>query len=207
MTEAMANNLPNLTQPEIQEISVVLHKSAKNLYHLLENLLEWSSMQRGFTTFDPSIFLLRPKIDECLKLSIEAAAKKEIEIAFDIPDDLQVYSDPTMFGSIIRNITNNAVKFTTKGGKVIVSAKPIEENLVEISVQDTGIGMSKHILDNLFFMDVNTARKGTEGESSTGLGLIICKDFIEKHNGKLLVESEEGRGSVFRFTIPSKLSD
>jgi len=207
LTEAMANNLPNLTQPEIQEISVVLHKSAKNLYHLLENLLEWSSMQRGFTTFDPSIFLLRPKIDECLKLSIEAAAKKEIEIAFDIPDDLQVYSDPTMFGSIIRNITNNAVKFTTKGGKVIVSAKPIEENLVEISVQDTGIGMSKHILDNLFFMDVNTARKGTEGESSTGLGLIICKDFIEKHNGKLLVESEEGRGSVFRFTIPSKLSD
>jgi len=207
LTEAMANDLPSLTHNEIQEISIVLHKSVNNLYNLLENLLEWSYMQRGFTNFDPVIFLLRPRIDESLNLSIEAAAKKEIEIAFDIPDDLLVYSDPTMFGSIIRNITNNAVKFTPRGGKIIVSAKSADGNKVEISVRDNGIGMSKYIVDNLFLIDVNTARKGTEGESSTGLGLIICKDFIEKHDGRLWVESEEGRGSIFRFTIPSKQTD
>ena len=207
LTDAMANDLPNLSLEEIQEISTVLHKSANNLYNLLENLLEWSYMQRGFTNFDPIKFWLRPRIDEDLRLSIDAAAKKEIEIAFDIPDDLHVFSDSNMFGSIIRNITNNAVKFTPKGGKVIISAKSVNGKNVEISVQDTGIGMSKYILDNLFSIDVNTARKGTDGESSTGLGLIICKDFIEKHDGKLWVESEEGKGSVFRFTLPSEMND
>jgi len=207
LTDAMANDLPNLSLVEIQEISIVLHKSVNNLYNLLENLLEWSYMQRGFTNFDPTNFFLHPRIIECLGLSIAAAAKKEIEIAFDIPNDLQVFSDSNMFGSIIRNITNNAVKFTPKRGKVILSAKLVDGKNIEISVQDTGIGMSKFILDNLFSIDVNTGRKGTGGESSTGLGLIICKDFIEKHDGKLWVESEEGKGSIFRFTIPSKMND
>jgi signal transduction histidine kinase len=95
------------------------------------------------------------------------------------------------------------VKFTPKGGKIMVSAKMTENKSVEISIKDTGIGMDKSILDNLFRLDINTCRKGTEGELSTGLGLLLCKDFIEKHGGKLCIESHEGMGSTFHFTIPN----
>ena len=207
LTEVMANDLPNMTNEEIQEISVILHRSANNLYQLLGNLLEWSYMKRGFTSFNPETFEARPEIDKCLILSIEAANKKKLKMAFNVPDGLQVFADLPMFESILRNITNNAVKFTPGGGEITISAKPDYEAGVEISVQDTGIGMSKEMINNLFFIDVNTARKGTEGEASTGLGLIICKDFIEKHGGKLWVESEERKGSIFRFTLPSNLNN
>ena len=207
LTEAMVNDLPKMTNGEVQEISLILYRSATNLYNLLGNLLEWSYMQRGFTNYVPESFLVHPKMGEILILTIEAASKKEIEIVFDIPEDLLVYADVKMFESIIRNITNNAVKFTPRGGMVTISAKSVSGSGVEISVQDTGIGMSKEMINNLFFIDVNTARKGTEGEASTGLGLIICKDFIEKHGGKLWVESEERKGSIFRFTLPSNLNN
>ena len=178
----------------------MLHRSANNLYNLLGNLLEWSYMQRGFTSFNPETFLLNPKMGEILTLSIEAAIKKGIEINYEIPENLLVFADSKMFESIIRNIANNAVKFTSKGGKVTISANSVSDKEVEISVRDSGIGMSSEMISNLFLIDVNTARKGTEGESSTGLGLIICKDFIEKHDGKLWVEGQEGKGTIFRFT-------
>lgn len=140
---------------------------------------------------------------EILTLTTEAATKKEIKIIVEIPEGLMVFADSKMFESIIRNIANNAVKFTPRGGQIFISAKSVSDNQIEISVQDTGIGMSKEMIGNLFLIDVNTARKGTEGESSTGLGLIICKDFIEKHDGKILVESQEGKGTTFRFTLPN----
>jgi len=137
-------------------------------------------------------------------LILEAAKGKEIAISYDIPEDLSVFADRNMLESIIRNLSSNAVKFTPKGGSVYVSAKSMPDNSVEISIKDTGIGMGKDITDNLFRLDIDTSRKGTEDELSTGLGLIICKDFIEKHGGKLRVESEEGKGSTFYFTIPEK---
>ena len=144
-----------------------------------------------------------PKISESMVLILEAAKGKEIAISYDIPEDLTVFADGNMFEGIIRNLESNAVKFTNKGGVVNVSAKSIPDNSVEISIKDSGIGMNKDITDNLFRLDIDTSRKGTEDESSTGLGLIICKDFIEKHGGKLRVESEEGNGSIFTFSIPS----
>jgi len=203
LTETMANDLHIMTIEEVQEISRILNRSANNLYNLLGNLLEWSHMQRGFTSFNREPFLLGSKMSEILTLSIEAAIKKGIEIIFEIPEDLVVFADSRMFDSIIRNITNNAVKFTPRDGRITISAKSVSENQIEISVMDTGIGMSKELVDNLFLIDVNTSRKGTEGESSTGLGLIICKDFIEKHGGILSVESQEGKGTIFRFTLPN----
>jgi signal transduction histidine kinase len=107
-----------------------------------------------------------------------------------------------MLGGIFRNIISNAAKFTPKSGTITISAKLTTDNHVEISVNDTGIGMNSTILDNLFNLEINTNRKGIEGEPSTGLGLILCKDFIEKHGGKLWIESEEGKGSTFYFTLP-----
>ena len=113
-----------------------------------------------------------------------------------------VCADVYMLAGIIRNLVTNAIKFTPMGGKIEISAQAKPDKSVEFSVQDSGIGMSKTMIDDLFHLDINTSRKGTEGESSTGLGLLICKDLIEKHGGNLSIESEEGKGSNFRFSIP-----
>jgi len=205
LTEIMAEGMQNLTLEEIQRIAVSLKYSAANLYSLLGNLLEWSLMQRGLTAFEPQLFLLSRKITESMALVTEAADKKEIAISYDIPEDLTVFVDRNMFEGVIRNLSSNAVKFTNKGGVVNVSAKTMPDNSVEISFKDTGIGMNKEMTDNLFRIDIDTSRKGTEDESSTGLGLFICKDFIEKHGGELRVDSEEGKGSTFTLTIPKNV--
>jgi signal transduction histidine kinase len=115
-----------------------------------------------------------------------------------------VFADYNMFESVISNLTSNAVKFTNKGGKVLISARNTAEKNVEISIKDTGIGLSREILGKLFHLDEYVSRPGTEGEPSTGLGLILCKDFIDRHNGKIWAESLEGMGSTFYFTLPVK---
>ncbi|MEI7999614.1 MAG: ATP-binding protein [Candidatus Omnitrophota bacterium] len=120
-----------------------------------------------------------------------------------MPEGLTVHTDPNILDGIIRNLTNNAVKFTPKGGKILVTAELHSNNSVEISIKDTGIGMNSHLIDNLFRLDCNTSRKGTEGESSTGMGLIICRDLVKKLGGELHIKSEEGKGSKFMFTIPA----
>jgi len=202
LTEILVEELPQMTMAEIQKMALAMRTSATNLFSLLGNLLEWSSMQRGVTTISQATFLLMPKISESVVFVIEGANKKEITISYGIADDLEVYADSYMLGAIIRNLVSNAVKFTPVGGSVAVSAKAIQGNLIEISINDSGIGMNEYMADHLFELGSNTSRKGTEGEYSTGLGLILCKDFVEKHGGKLWVESEEGVGSTFRFTLP-----
>ena len=202
LTEIMAKELAHMSMDEVMQISVMMNKSAINLYNLLGNLLEWSKMQRGLTAFVPQSTELRSKVIESLVLSLEAARKKEIDIAIDLSADWLTFVDPYMFECIIRNLTNNAIKFTPKGGKIKIAATTIDKNLIEVSVNDTGIGMNTQMIKDLFQLNINTNRKGTMGELSTGLGLIICKDFVEKQGGKLWVESEVGVGSTFRFTLP-----
>lgn len=202
LTELMAKKLPGMSLSEIQNITSLLQNSAAHLFRLLGNLLEWSSMQRGITPFDPKLFDIRQKITEILILPTEAANRKNISIVFDIPDQLPIIADEKMFESIVRNLLSNAVKFTPFGGKIVVSAYRKSKGMIVISVSDTGIGMNQQLIGDLFRLDIPSNRKGTEGEYSTGLGLIICSDFIHKHGGKLWIESEEGKGSTFRFTLP-----
>jgi len=207
LTEMMADGLQHMTLEEMQSMAIAMRNSAANLFRLLGNLLEWSRMQRGMTTFCPEMFLLMSRISESTVLAIDAADKKNISVSFDIPEDIKVFADIEMVSAIMRNLLTNAVKFTPRGGSIFVSAKPGPDNLVEISVKDTGIGMNQHMIDNLFRLDVNANRKGTDGEASTGLGLVISKDFVEKNGGQLWVESEEGIGSTFRFTLPVNAED
>ena len=134
---------------------------------------------------------------------IDSIVKKRITLINEIPTDLKVLAEENMLNSILRNLMSNAIKFTPKGGNIVVSAKSIPDKMIEISVRDSGIGMSKQLIDNLFKIDAPSGRKGTDGELSTGLGLIICKDFIGKNGGKIEVFSDVGIGSVFRFTIPA----
>jgi len=202
LTEILTGGLPGMTMEQIQRMILLIRSSATNLFILLDNLLEWSRMQRGLTTFVPVSFLLMSKITECMVLLTEEANKKEIAISFEIPEDMALFTDENMVGSIFRNLMTNAVKFTPKGGKIKVSARSAADKSVEISIKDTGIGMSKKMMNDLFHLDVRTNRKGTEDEFSTGLGLIICKDLIENIGGKLGIESKMGKGSRFYFTIP-----
>jgi signal transduction histidine kinase len=203
LTQIMAEDLQSLSMSQIQNIAMSMSKSANNLYALLENLLAWSRLQRGLTSFDPKSFMLMSKISESLDLVSEMAHRKGIETYINIQEDLVVFADQNMLESTIRNVALNAVKFTNKGGKITISARSASRNSIEISVKDTGIGMSREILDKLFRIDEHISRVGTEGEASTGLGLLLSKEFIEKHGGRIWVESEEGKGSIFYFTFPS----
>jgi signal transduction histidine kinase len=197
----MAEDLPGLTMSQIQDLAGSMSKSATNLYRLLENLLQWSRMQQGAISFNPAVVQLRTLVDESLEMIQGSATDKGIEIETDIPLDLKAFADSNMLQTVIRNLISNAIKFSSKGAKVNITAKATIDNNIEISIHDTGIGMSKAMIEDLFQIDIQTGRKGTDGEPSTGLGLILCKEFVEKHNGKIWVESEEGKGSIFYFTL------
>ena len=160
-------------------------------------------MQRGMVHFIPEPFLLLPEIEIIMQLLSEPADKKGIEILINVPSAQLVFADIQIMRSLIRNLVFNAIKFTNRGGKITLKAIPVSGDLIEISISDTGIGMDKDLLTNLFLLDGQTGRKGTAGESGTGLGLIISKELIEKQGGNIWAESEEGKGSVFFFTVPA----
>lgn len=202
-TQIMVEDLSDFNPGDIKKMAQAMRTSAKGLYSLLENLLVWSGSQRGTTSFVPVQFLLKDIILENLKLVQESAHLKDIYIGINIPDDLVVFADENMIGSTIRNLVSNAVKFTPKKGEISISAKPVAGNLVEISIKDSGMGMSDEMRAKLFTLSENIGRHGTEGEPTSGLGLILCKDFIEKNGGKIWVESQVNTGSIFYFTLPS----
>ena len=204
LTQMMAEDLHTMTLEEIQTIAVSMKDSANKLYRLLENLLQWSSMQQNRTAFNPELMSLNPVITDSIGMVMQMAQSKKIEISCLISDDINVFADMHMLQTILRNLVSNSVKFTPRGGKIDLSATINENEFTEIAIRDDGIGMNKEMLDGLFQLDVNTSRKGTDGENSTGLGLIICKDFVEKNGGKIRVISQEGKGSTFYFTMPSR---
>jgi signal transduction histidine kinase len=198
----ISEELNSLSQTEIQHIADNLKKSAGNLYTLLENLLEWSKMQRGQMDFNPIRFNLLHKIMNCTETVLGQANIKNIVITTDIPEKLELVADAHMFDTIIRNLVSNAIKFTPVGGKVIISADKKNDQSVEINVIDSGIGIPDDMKSKLFNLSEKISRKGTNGEPSTGLGLLLCKEFIEKHKGRIRVTSEQGNGSTFTITIP-----
>jgi PAS domain S-box-containing protein len=200
-TQIIAEEIQTMGFEEIKKITLSMKTSATNIYSLLENLLEWSQLRRGVMDFIPEKINLKKKIEECIAVLSESARKKGIEILISIPEVIDVLADSHMFDTVIRNLISNAIKFTPVGGKVTLTAGYIEDHTIEIKISDSGIGMTPELKDKLFLLNEKTSRKGTEGEPSTGLGLLLCKEFIEKHNGKIWVESEAGKGSTFSFTI------
>ena len=202
LTNVLTEKLADLTKEETLKIAESMQNTATNLYRLIGNLLEWSQSQRGLIKFVPVPFLLIPFIVENMIQVLDSANNKSIGIKYEIPANLEVFADGHMLASILRNLASNAVKFTHSGGIVTISAKSEPDNSVEIIISDTGIGMSSNMIEDLFRLDVQSNRLGTQGEPSTGLGLILCKDYIDKHGGKLYVESEEGKGSTFYVTLP-----
>ena len=200
-TQILTEEIQTMNIDEIKDITLSMKDSAANIYRLLENLLEWSRLRRGVIDFVPEKFNLRKKIGVSTDVLSESAKKKEIEIVISVPDEIEVLADNHMFDTIVRNLVSNAIKFTPVGGKIRVSAACKSDHSIEVTISDSGIGMTKELKNKLFQFNEKTSRQGTEGEPSTGLGLLLCKEFIEKHGGEIRVESEVGKGSSFSFTI------
>jgi PAS domain S-box-containing protein len=203
LTKIIADELPNLTLDEIQKMASGMKNSAENLSNLLENLLVWSQTQRGVIKFDPTKINLCKKVEAIIGFVKEVADNKNITVKSEIGEEINIYADEQMFESLVNNLLINALKFSHRNGEILVKANQNHDNTVQIAVKDNGIGMNKNILENLFRLGAQENRKGTEGEPSTGLGLIICKEYIEKHNGSIWAESSDNEGSTFYFTLPS----
>ena len=179
----------------------IINQGLQGTYKLLENLLTWSRSQRGTIDFNPEKLNLHLLAEETSGLLHQSTESKSINLKNKIADNIYVNADKDMLSTIIRNLISNAIKFTQKGGDISIDAKS-KQQFIEITVKDNGIGIPKEIQSKLFDIGENTSTQGTENESGTGLGLILCKEFVEKHGGKIWVESEVGKGSDFKFTIP-----
>jgi len=204
ITELMSEDINKFSSAELSKFAKEMNKSTQNLYNLLQNLLEWSRMKNGRMNFTPNEFTLKEIVDQNIGSIVQRAAQKGITIINEIHEEQKMVADERMIHSVFGNLLSNAVKFTKKDGKVTLQAKAVPNNLLEISVADTGIGMSDAAIAKLFKIDEKVGRRGTDGELSTGLGLLLCKEFVEKHGGKIWVESEEKKGSTFYFTVPAK---
>lgn len=198
----LINHIESLSKEEIQMMAKDLDKSVKNLFALLENLLEWSRSQTGNIDFKPEVFQLTNLLENNRELLQMQAQTKQIALVNETKTACQVKADKNSISTVIRNLLSNAIKFTPQGGTVSIEAKQMA-NEIRVSIKDTGVGMSAAILNKLFRIDTKHSTKGTADEKGTGLGLILCKDFIEKNGGRIWVESEIDNGSTFYFTLPS----
>jgi PAS domain S-box-containing protein len=204
-TQILTEDIQNMTLEEIRNIMISMKTDATNIYKLLENLLEWSRLKRGVLEFNRVKLNLRSLINSSIDSVDASAINKKIGIEVSVSENLEAMADKHMLETVVRNFISNAVKFTPAGGQIHISASASQNNSVEIKIRDTGIGMNLELLSKLFILNEKTSRNGTAGEPSTGLGLMLCKEFVEKHGGNIRVESEEGKGSTFSFTIPERV--
>ncbi len=197
----MAENINNMAMPEIEEISKSLYTSASNLYQLLENLLEWSILRKGNAEYLPGEASLNKIILKSIEPVMESARRKKITLKLELDQTYMVNCDRRMTETIFRNLLSNALKYTGANGSVVITAKPVSQGEIKVTVTDTGIGMSRDLVSKLFLLSEQISRKGMDGESSSGLGLLICKEFVEQQGGKIWAESVENKGSSFHFTL------
>lgn len=199
----MHKDYDRFKEEERRKFASDIYKSTNNIFRLLQNLLEWSRSQTGNLNFTPEVVEYQRILNNSLSVLRTLADQKNIEIKTGNDPELKIFADPSMIETVMRNLINNAIKFTPEGGQIEVSAK-VADGQILISISDTGIGISEEETQNLFRIDSKIKRKGTNNEDGSGLGLILCHEFVTKHNGKIWVESTPGKGSEFIFSIPAK---
>ncbi len=199
----LINHTDSLSKDEIKMLAKDLDKSLKNLFALLENLLEWSRSQTGNIEFKAESFDLATVLKESEELLSTQAQNKKIKLVNEGKTTIPVKLHKHSINTVVRNLLSNAIKFTPEGGTVIINAQQNQKEVM-ISISDTGVGMGPEVIKKLFKVGTKHSTKGTAEEKGTGLGLILCKEFIEKNGGQIGVNSEEGKGSVFYFTLPNQ---
>jgi signal transduction histidine kinase/ligand-binding sensor domain-containing protein len=190
----------------IYKYASMINSSSVQTFRLLENLLDWAGSQRGKISVTIEKINVSELTTEEIAMVDDMAGRKKIEIECLIPESLYIMTDKNLLRTILRNLITNAVKFTHKKGRITIKARDIKDHL-EISVSDNGIGMTKEIISKLFRIDSNLATRGTDNEKGTGLGLVLCREFVGKLGGTIRAESEVGKGSTFMFTLPLDLKN
>ena len=202
-SELLVDNVKENDYDKVAEFAGIILQSSKRAMDLLINLMEWSQLQSGRMDFNPELFDVSMLIDEVILLLKGIADQKSITIENQLTRSVQVFADMEMISAVMRNLISNALKFTQTGGCISISALS-KENEVIITVSDNGVGLPEDRINKLFILSESYSTPGTNKEKGTGLGLILCNEFIKKNNGLIWVESEIGKGSSFSFSLPLK---
>lgn len=200
--DLMLKNFTEIDDDTLHKGLKTIESAAGQAHKLLENLLIWSRNQTGMYKFTPEVINMKDRIVQAIKVAEGNASIKDIKLSSDINGNYLVYADQDMIDTVLRNLISNAIKYTRKGGKVKVSVKTNTNN-VEITVADNGVGIPAEKQSEIFEIDKRTNTSGTENEEGTGLGLIICKDFLARNGGQIWVESTQEKGSKFTFSLPT----
>lgn len=201
LSDVLTENIHQLHVDEIKKLANQIKTTALSTYNLLEDLLMWARTQQGKVPFNPQLISFRDIFMNVLEPLNPLADAKTLTINYSAPDGGKIFADIDMIKTVLRNLVSNAIKFTNIGGAININAEENPENIT-ISVSDNGIGIAPDDLTKLFNISEVLSTKGTANEKGTGLGLLLCKEFVEKHGGKIWVESEVGKGSDFIFTLP-----
>ncbi len=199
--ELLSTYVRDFSPDEIEIMATDIYKGLTNLFKLLENLLEWSRLQLGKMGYRPQEIDLHEIVDFNIRVYAESAKQKNIGLTNSITSGTTAYADKKMIDTICRNLINNAIKFTKSGGFMTISADR-RDKAVEVSVVDSGVGMNELVKEKLFRIDQKFTTTGTAGETGTGLGLILCRELVEKNGGEIWIETKKRKGSAFRFTLP-----
>lgn len=200
-SELLTLNSADLEPEEKEKFCSIINVAAKNTLILLDNLLNWAKSQTGQLRFNPEKVLFSAVILEIITLKKSLTKAKNITLDYSLSDEIEVYADVNMLKTVLRNLISNAIKFTELGGNIRVLAT-LKDQHVEITISDNGIGMNEEKCKELFKIASNTTTIGTANENGSGLGLVLCKEFVEQNRGTIWVESKEGKGSDFKFTLP-----
>lgn len=200
-TEMLANQPGMFSERDFRFLSRELHKNARNTFDLLEDLLQWARMSQGGIDFEPTPTSLDELLNMGLSMAKDLAKSKAIALRRDIDPSLIVLVDQPMIKTVIRNLLFNAIKFTPRQGEIVITARQAEQK-VTMSIEDNGMGMDEQMLSSIFTLEKGKLRLGTDGEKGTGLGLVLCKQFIEQHGGRIRLKSRPGQGTTVSFTLP-----
>jgi signal transduction histidine kinase len=200
LSEFLVEDLSELSMDEIRSFSKEINKSAHSVYNLLLNLLQWVQIKTGRISKTQEKIELFPLVNDTIMLLENLASKKSIKIQNNLTEQTSIVGDRTMIGSVFQNLISNAIKFTKRNGSIFVSNEVLDDKVI-IHIKDTGVGISSENLKKLFKLDEHLTTSGTANESGTGLGLILCKELLEKNNGKIWAESTEGLGTTFSFSL------
>ncbi len=204
LTELLSEDFDDMELGEIKQLILELNKSATNFYSLLENLLSWSIVQTGRMDFKPDIISPKGIVENIQNLFESSTLQKKITLTSEILSEKSIYADKNMTETVLRNLVSNAIKFTGENGIIAIKINDTDNNMLEFSVQDSGMGMSAENMAKLFRIDKHHTTLGTKNEKGTGLGLILCKELVEINGGKITVDSEMGVGTKFSFCLPLK---
>ncbi|MBN2347256.1 MAG: PAS domain S-box protein [Bacteroidales bacterium] len=203
-SEMLSNDFNEMDTQQKLGLIELINMSSESAYNLLENLLQWARTQTDKINYTPDSIDLFDVVKNVIKFHKVSAEKKRIKLRSDIKPNTYAYADMNMINTVVRNLISNAIKFTNNEGNITVFVNELDGKFIEVCVSDSGVGIQKENLEKLFRIDTYYSTSGTSGETGTGLGLIICKEFIEKNGGVLRAESNINKGSTFIFTLPKE---